>query len=213
MRLLSYKITHDSGFAPNPFWGVLTLATCKPGIRRKGQPGDWIAGFTSRGLCRDPVGKERLLFLMKVEEKILYEQYFYDERFQCKIPDVSSSKGIVRCGDNIYQPLECNSIGQPEFRQLSNLNHDDNEKMRDISGRNALISSEFVYFGRNPMSIPQYVRPNVPSMQSPYGVETSDMGRAREFMQFVMDRATMGRVQAPPHNKWPDSDESWKESP
>ena len=29
MRLFAYKMTHDTGFAPNPFWGYLTLATCK----------------------------------------------------------------------------------------------------------------------------------------------------------------------------------------
>ncbi|MGE3595803.1 MAG: hypothetical protein AB7N70_09645 [Dehalococcoidia bacterium] len=43
---MSYKMTHDTGFAPNPFWGCLTLATCKPGIRQTRGPGDWIAGFT-----------------------------------------------------------------------------------------------------------------------------------------------------------------------
>ncbi|WP_198140678.1 Nmad2 family putative nucleotide modification protein [Polaromonas naphthalenivorans] len=33
-----YLMTHDSGFAPNPFHGTLTLATCKPGIRRTIDP-------------------------------------------------------------------------------------------------------------------------------------------------------------------------------
>ena len=32
-------MTHDTGFAPNPFFDVLTLATCKPGIRRVSRPG------------------------------------------------------------------------------------------------------------------------------------------------------------------------------
>jgi Nucleotide modification associated domain 2 len=61
MRLFSYKMTNDSGFAPNPFWGRLTLATCKPEIRKAKRVGDWIAGFTSRELCRDPIGSERLV--------------------------------------------------------------------------------------------------------------------------------------------------------
>jgi hypothetical protein len=34
VRLFTYKMTHDSGFAPNPFYDILTLATCKPGIRK-----------------------------------------------------------------------------------------------------------------------------------------------------------------------------------
>ena len=33
VRLYSYVFDHDYGFAPNPFHGVCTLATCKPSIR------------------------------------------------------------------------------------------------------------------------------------------------------------------------------------
>jgi hypothetical protein len=34
VRLFSCKMTNDSGFAPNPFFGALTMATCKPGMRK-----------------------------------------------------------------------------------------------------------------------------------------------------------------------------------
>lgn len=73
-----YKTTHDSGFAPNPFFGMLTLATCKPGIRRSAQIGEWIAGFTSGQLCGDAVGRERLVCLMRVDQKITLAAYFLD---------------------------------------------------------------------------------------------------------------------------------------
>ena len=33
MRLFTYKMTHDTGFAPNPFWGFLTLTTCAEDTR------------------------------------------------------------------------------------------------------------------------------------------------------------------------------------
>lgn len=45
MNLYSYVITRDYGFAPNPFWGICSLATCKPQIRQRALKGDWIAGF------------------------------------------------------------------------------------------------------------------------------------------------------------------------
>ena len=32
--LFSYVVATDSGFAPNPFFGLCTLACCKPAIRR-----------------------------------------------------------------------------------------------------------------------------------------------------------------------------------
>jgi hypothetical protein len=75
LQLFSYKMTHDSGFAPNPFFGVLTLATCKSGMRRTKKVGTWIAGFTSKELCGDPVGEERLIYLTQIEEKLSLGDY------------------------------------------------------------------------------------------------------------------------------------------
>lgn len=48
MHVYSYIVTHDTGFAPNPFHGVLTLACCKPAIRRAAEVGDVIVGLTPR---------------------------------------------------------------------------------------------------------------------------------------------------------------------
>lgn len=40
------RVARDYGFAPNPFFGVCTLATCKPRIRSVAQIGDWVVGAT-----------------------------------------------------------------------------------------------------------------------------------------------------------------------
>ena len=40
--LFSYVVRSDGGFAPNPFFGYCTLATCKPRIRKGALVGDWI---------------------------------------------------------------------------------------------------------------------------------------------------------------------------
>lgn len=45
--LFSYVLARDAGFAPNPFYGVCTLATCKPRIRASAAVGDWIVGTGS----------------------------------------------------------------------------------------------------------------------------------------------------------------------
>jgi hypothetical protein len=47
-------MTNDSGFAPNPFWGILTLPTRKASMRRSKKIGDWIAGFTSGAYVEIP---------------------------------------------------------------------------------------------------------------------------------------------------------------
>lgn len=72
MQLFSYKMTYDTGFAPNPFGATLTLATCKPRFRLCKQVGQWIAGFTSATLTGEPVGEERLVYLMLIGEKYLF---------------------------------------------------------------------------------------------------------------------------------------------
>ena len=66
MNCFRYKIEHDWGFAPNPFHGTLSLATCKADIRgcKNLEIGDWVVGFGSKSM--DNLGK--LIFAMKVEE-------------------------------------------------------------------------------------------------------------------------------------------------
>lgn len=49
-HLYVYAITRDFGFAPNPFHGSCTLATCKPGIRKSAKVGDWILGVGGANL-------------------------------------------------------------------------------------------------------------------------------------------------------------------
>jgi hypothetical protein len=66
LRLFSYVVRYDKGFAPNLFWNYCTLATCKPGIRRKAEVGDWVVGTGSK----ENVGIGKLIYAMKIEEKI-----------------------------------------------------------------------------------------------------------------------------------------------
>lgn len=91
LRLFSYKFTNDSGFAPNPFGGVMTLATCKPMIRKSKRIDDWIAGFTSGKLNGDPVGRERLIYLMQVTGKIAFEEYCNNTSYDIKKPVTDST--------------------------------------------------------------------------------------------------------------------------
>ena len=49
MRLYSYVVASDSGFAPNPFWRILTLACCKPKMRLTAKPGDLLVGLAGAG--------------------------------------------------------------------------------------------------------------------------------------------------------------------
>ncbi|MCW2311329.1 Nmad2 family putative nucleotide modification protein [Rhodoferax antarcticus] len=154
VRLFTYRLTHDSGFAPNPFHGYLTLATCKPGIRRTKMVGDWVAGFASKALViktmRDTgreIQADSLIYLMKVTDVVPLEKYFDDPRFQVKQPrSITYRRGR---GDNIYRRNSLNifeGVGISDHSDPQG-NYDDWDVKHDTDGKNALVSTEFYYLG------------------------------------------------------------------
>ena len=81
---------HDYGFAPNPFHGVLSLATCKGSqLRNNGnlEIGDWVIGLGS--VAMGNLGK--IIYAMQLEEKITFDQYWEDPRFQNKKPVINGT--------------------------------------------------------------------------------------------------------------------------
>jgi hypothetical protein len=148
MAVMGYKLSHDSGFAPNPFHGALTLATCKPAIRRRRIKGDWIAGFVSKNLAvrSRAVGVHvelgALVYLAQVTDNpIELGDYHACAEFRCKRPCGSSE--ISRAGDNIYARVGGVLVQQPNFH------HGQADVVRDKSGGNALVCRRFYYFGRS----------------------------------------------------------------
>jgi hypothetical protein len=151
MKLHSYILVTDSGFAPNPFCGFCTLATCKPVIRRSAKVGDWIVGTGSK----DRVGQGKLVYAMRVDEVLSLEKYATDPRFEEKKPRAGSPKTF--CGDNIYFKNESGAWKQhPSY-------HTAKDMKRDLSGKNVLISETFYYFGGNAVDIPKEYKALVPS--------------------------------------------------
>lgn len=137
MKIYAYIMTHDYGFAPNPYHGFLTLATCKPQIRRSKNLhlGDWIIGISSK----HNLGRDRLLYAAKIDEIVPLKNYSTNGKFDVKKPGKTK---IDKCGDNIYY-LDINK----NWQQMPNGYHGGNEQERDLSGENVLIANEFWYFG------------------------------------------------------------------
>jgi hypothetical protein len=149
MKIYSYIVRHDTGFAPNPFGGYCTLANCKPAIRRAASIGDWIVGLSRKA------NGNRMIFAMKVQEKLTFKNYFLDERFYFKRPNFKTGLIANKSGDNIYKP-----IASGKFKQLQSMHsvnrskkEDLARKAHDLSGKNVLISKEFYYFGKDAISI------------------------------------------------------------
>ncbi len=146
LKLYSYVITHDYGFAPNPFGGKLTLATCKPKIRRNAKSGDhWIMGTGSK----NSVGTNKLIFAGKISSVISLEEYGSSDLYKIKIPNKNGESWQKR-GDNIYYKDE-NNCWLQRINPFHNQEHFDT----DIAGENVIICEVFWYFGELAPIIPK----------------------------------------------------------
>lgn len=149
----SYKLTYDTMFAPNPLWGILTLATCKPRIRRSpnSKKGTWIAGWTACTLHNSPLqnkpisyckrGEEKLIYLAQIDETIALDKYW--EKYPQKRPIVGCGiNHATYYGDNIYHK-ESNG----DIIQAPNNSHYKDDIQKDFyNGQYALVCKKFFYF-------------------------------------------------------------------
>jgi hypothetical protein len=158
MKVYSYLLDHDYGLAPNPFGKYCTLAVCKPKIRNSGNLdiGDWVIGTGSRAL-EDFTGRilvHHLVYAMKVEEILTFEEYWADIRFGYKKPVLNGSLSAMY-GDNIYhKDDDGNWIQEDSAHSLPNGEINIGHLKKDISGKNVLIGQEFYYFGDNAPFLP-----------------------------------------------------------
>jgi hypothetical protein len=88
MKLYSYVVDHDTGFAPNPFDNLCTLACCKFRNGKSGRrniveladEGDWIVG--TGGVSKRSSGHGTIIYAMQVTTKISFADYCDSPKFR-----------------------------------------------------------------------------------------------------------------------------------
>jgi hypothetical protein len=138
-KLFSYVVEHDTGDAPNPFFGYCTLCLCKyresldkrRNVVELASVDDWVVGTGGANITRS-VGNGKIVYAMKVTGKMTLSEYFNTAEFASKKP---GPKRNHRFGDN-FEP-------RTDF---------------DKHQRFVLISDHFYYFGRNAIKIPNRFR-------------------------------------------------------
>ena len=196
-RLFTYTIPVDDGAAPNPFYGMCSLAICKPGIRRVAQIGDWIVGLGSKN---SPSGDRsgQLVYAMRVEEVVTMQEYdlLAPTRWPHRIPNINSLALHERLGDCIYD--YSNSV--PKQRRSV---HDEGNKDTDIGGKNVLISKDFYYFGSKAVPLPSEllkIRHQTQGHKS-----TSNAPYFMDFVTWIRSvKVNVGQL-----NGWPDYVIDW----
>lgn len=149
MRLLTYVVARDFGFAPNPFHGYCTLATCKPIIRRVAKPGDWIVGTGSA--ARKRAG--RFVFAMEVAEAMTFGEYWNDPRYRKKKPDLRGSKKQA-FGDNIYHRVGLDWHQENSHHSLNDGSPNPANIINDTQTDRVLVASNYIYWGGGGPTIP-----------------------------------------------------------
>ncbi len=151
MKLHSYVVARDFGFAPNPFFGVCTLATCKPRIRSVAQVGDWVVGTGSKQWGNH----YKIVYVMRVTSAMSFNEYWADPQYAQKKPNLQGSK-MQAFGDNIYHRT---SPGASWWQLNSHHSLDDGQinsdnVENDTQTDRVLISNDFTYWGGSGPNIP-----------------------------------------------------------
>lgn len=131
---MRYILPHDTGMAPCVDNGLVSLATCKPAIRRTAKVGDWVLGFRPR-----PVPRGLLIWAARVGQVVRIEDY--EPRFRGRSDAVYRSDGR----DGFFRLRPCYHPGNEQFR-------------RDISAPVPVFDKHASwYFGRNPEMLPGHL--------------------------------------------------------
>ena len=150
-RVYMYVVDRDFGFAPNPFHGVCTLATCKPPIRKGASVGDWVVGMGGSRLK----ATGRCVYAMQVTQALSFNEYWASAEFRDKRP-VRNGSRVMMLGDNIYHRPE----GEAGWKQLdSHHSLEDGSPNplnveKDTKANRVLLSRHFFYFGKEAPEVP-----------------------------------------------------------
>lgn len=198
-KIYSYVLRVDDGAAPNPFWGVCTLTICKPAIRRTAKIGDWIIGTGSKN-SRLKDGNicdfaDSVIYAMKVTDIKTLKEYdrYCNESLPRKIPRWNSKDWRLRVGDCIYN---YSTSDNPTLREGV---HGENNINTDMSGKNALISNVFYYFGAEARPLPFELRNLIKRNQGHKKIENVEL---INLFETWLSQFEMNRVYAAPQMSW-----------
>ncbi|HEY0761806.1 MAG TPA: hypothetical protein VGD61_05475 [Pyrinomonadaceae bacterium] len=153
-KVYMYVVDRDFGFAPNPFHGYCSLATCKPMIRKQAEVEDWVIGMGGARLK----ATGRCVFAMRVTEKLTFNDYWSNPRFFDKRPVRNGSQRMM-VGDNIYhfnaRTKKWHQADSHHSKADGSINLDN--LTQDTSSNNVLVSQHFFYFGSEAPVVPRHL--------------------------------------------------------
>jgi len=189
MKLLKYVMRSDSGLAPNPYFGVCSLALCTPNhMNANLSPGDWVVGHSCKSTGR------RLVYAMRLTKVLSMDDYF--KAFPDKHPDPCGSIE-QQYGDNMY----FREAGR--WSRLPSAEHNSVGSFQQDQGRRVYLAEgadSFWYFGAaHPMSELRMVADLFPWLiQDRHGFQyVRDVDRIQQFSEWLTSFGQRGLVGEP----------------
>lgn len=187
MKLFSHIVKDDLGVAPNPFHSYCTTALCTPShMNLRLEEGDWLIGTSPK---KDG---HKLVYAMCILKPLTMNEYFCDERFQCKKPKWDGTY-IERRGDNIYYKCD-----DGEWTQLPSCFHNEGNKEQDVGkngkGHPVFVAKHFYYFGNKREDIPANLKDVIWDGK---GGRYWRGELAREFVSWLEAKPKCGRLGLP----------------
>ena len=143
--VFTYRVTHDTGFAPCVDNGILTLACCKGGTETVKRGLRYFIGRCfeenlqeSAEVYVSGIYDNRLLYIAKIYKAITMEEYFSNNEYKGRL-------------DQIYR-LNGETLERDPYK-LKGVHDNEHSNKCDINGKYVLISNEFVYFGKKAIDV------------------------------------------------------------
>lgn len=133
-RIYCYKLTTDNNGAPCVSEDLLSLAICKPMIRRTAKEGDLLFGFAAKSLDT----RHRLIYVAELSKPITDGAYYTDDQYHYR-PDC------------IYQKSGDGYRLRNDAKYHSEKDHIERDlgRSKDWNRIIVLVSENFRYFGKS----------------------------------------------------------------
>lgn len=136
-RFYRYVLADDNGTAPCPQDGLLTLATCKPAVRRTARTGDLIAAFAP-----SPFPRDMLAYAARVRDVVEWPVYAAKYAY----PGRNDAVYAFRPDGQVTRLREGYHLTGRHLNQ-------------DLSGPVLIFDpAETWYFGENPQALPKHLQ-------------------------------------------------------
>lgn len=158
--IFTYRLTHDTGFAPCVDNGLLTLACCKGGTKTVKRGLRYFIGrFFEENLQKNVevyisgIYAGKLLYIAKIDKVITMNEYFCKKEYKGRIDQIYRWDGEELKREN---------------RKLKGIHNDERSNKCDINGKYVLISKEFVFWGNKAIDIDESILSFYPKGRGQY---------------------------------------------